>query len=306
MRWLGILGVLILGVSQPTGAQTTIAAQNDNCAKGLKTMANLIEMSVKSVRNVQYASGQCSAKAITFVDARGHMETDVASLMWNVDGSDDLLAGKMARNMSLTVTGAKVLSASSSDPLWTYLKHATAQDKGRARLLWTYEEEDQSLDLRLAEVAFFDDTKVSVAARFDGVKDSLVRNPMASVGGLILNDLSLLVKKGAVIRSPIEVAAGFIRRNNPRLTDAQLKAKGLEYIDQKLGRVLDGGSAQNLKALIHDMPYVNRNVSLSVNAFDGFILLRLAGLALKSPPEAVLNGVDIRFGYGQNVSLLGD
>ncbi len=306
MRWLSIFYVLMLGFSQPAAAQSANPAADENCAKGLETMANLIELVVKSAASVENHSGQCSAKNVIFVDWRGHMETAVKYVAWNADGSDDLQAGRMARSMVLTVTGAKVLRASSGDPLWAYLKHATDQGKGRARLLWAYEGEDRSLDLRLAEVAFFDETKVSVAARFDGVNDSLVTNPMASVGGLILNDLSLLVKKGAVIRSPIEVAAGFIRRNNPRLNDAQLKAKGMDYIDQKLGRVLDGGSAQNLKALIYDMPYVNRNVSLSVNAFDGFLLLRLAGLALKSPPETVLQGVDIRFGYGQNVSLLGD
>ncbi len=306
MRWLSIFYVLMLGFSQPAAAQSANPAADENCAKGLETMANLIELVVKPAASVENHSGQCSAKNVIFVDRRGHMETAVKYVAWNADGSDDLQAGRMARSMVLTVTGAKVLRASSGDPLWAYLKHATDQGEGRARLLWAYEGEDRSLDLRLAEVAFFDETKVSVAARFDGVNDSLVTNPMASVGGLILNDLSLLVKKGAVIRSPIEVAAGFIRRNNPRLNDAQLKAKGMDYIDQKLGRVLDGGSAQNLKALIYDMPYVNRNVSLSVNAFDGFLLLRLAGLALKSPPETVLQGVDIRFGYGQNVSLLGD
>ncbi len=306
MRFLTVFYVLMLAFVQPVNGQSLNSGQNVNCAKGLETMANLIELSVKSVASAQSETGQCTAQNVVFVDRRGHMETKVASVMWNGVASEELRVGKMAREMALTVTGATVLRASDRDPLWAYLKHATTQGAGRVRLIWAYEPEGQSFDLRLAEVGFFDETKVSVAARFDGVKDSLVVNPMGSVGGLILNDLSLLVKKGAIIRSPIEVAAGFIRRNNPRLNDGQLKAKGIDYINQNLGAVLDGGSAQNLKALIYDMPYVNRDVSLSVNAFGGFLVLRLAGLAMKSPPETVLQGVDIRFGYGQNVSLLGD
>ncbi len=253
-------------VFAPLGAvaQHMISLGGKSCTSGLEALASVVGVQLQAPGGVRKTGGECRAASVGVEGLKRGMRLHIGKVIWQAGALAPLAQRKMPARLRLRFYDVRLEGAPQSDAALHYLQMVAGQGRGmQAMLDLTYAPETQELLLTEATLDFPGDSRAVLRAHLAGVSPNLPVAPAAGLMAASIRRLSLGIAGGALSHNKAAgLLAAAVKSSARTRAQAVFEAAGL-------------GPA---RAFLEDLPKPAGDVNISLEAPDGFAMLRLVGL----------------------------
>lgn len=287
--------VLLAALASPASAMTA-----QQCADSFEAAANLIAPDFTFTLPAVAIDGSCEARGI-LAELNERLTLEIDSLRWTMEDPDRFIRDVLPPTaISLSIEGMRYFSRI-DDPVMDYASRLRSQSVAMSAGLEMEWDADAKV-LTLGEARWSDGfgNAVTVSAQVDGVDLTSWDSIAQSAGSAGLSEARIVLESAHFVEAYLAIPLAGLLLERDRLPGEQvvaLRAVATQMVDLMPESILPSASAEDLRAVIADMPQLRGTLTVDVSSDPPWGSGRFLRFAVSGLPQtadevwSVLDGV---------------